>query len=76
VEKGETLGFMKVLADAGTGALLGAAILGTSGDEAVHGILDTMQAGAPAATLQRSVPIHPTVSELIPTVLGEMKPLV
>ncbi len=75
VEKGETKGFMKVVADAETQQILGAAILGTSGDEAIHGILDMMNAGAPYPTLQWAVPIHPTVSELIPTVLGEMKPV-
>ena len=76
VEKGETLGFMKVLVDAESRALLGAAILGTGGDEAVHGILDMMNAGAAAPVLQWAVPIHPTVSELIPTVLGDLRPLV
>ena len=75
VEKGETKGFMKVLVDAETRAILGAAILGTGGDEAIHGLLDMMNAGAPAPTLQWAVPIHPTVSELIPTVLGDLKPL-
>ncbi|ACL58577.1 FAD-containing oxidoreductase [Methylobacterium nodulans] len=75
VEKSETLGFMKVLVDAESRALLGAAILGTGGDEAVHGILDMMNAGAPAPMLQWAVPIHPTVSELIPTVLGGLRPL-
>jgi pyruvate/2-oxoglutarate dehydrogenase complex dihydrolipoamide dehydrogenase (E3) component len=75
VEKGETDGFMKVVIDAESKAILGAAILGTGGDEAVHGILDTMSAKAPYTTLQRTVHIHPTVSELIPTVLGELKPL-
>ncbi len=75
VEKGETKGFMKVLVDAETRAILGAAILGTGGDEAIHGILDSMNAGATAPTLQWAVPIHPTVSELIPTVLGDLKPL-
>ncbi|QJP16909.1 FAD-containing oxidoreductase [Starkeya sp. ORNL1] len=74
VEKGETQGFMKVAVDAETKRILGAAILGTGGDEAIHGILDMMNAGAPYTTLQRAVPIHPTVSELIPTMLGEMKP--
>jgi pyruvate/2-oxoglutarate dehydrogenase complex dihydrolipoamide dehydrogenase (E3) component len=73
VEKGETQGFMKVVVDAKTQAILGAAILGTAGDEAVHGILDTMYAKAPYTTLQRAMHIHPTVSELIPTVLGELK---
>lgn len=75
VEKGETKGFMKVLVDAGSQAILGAAILGTGGDEAVHGILDMMNAGATTDTLRWAVPIHPTVSELIPTVLGDLKPL-
>jgi pyruvate/2-oxoglutarate dehydrogenase complex dihydrolipoamide dehydrogenase (E3) component len=73
VEKGETMGFMKIVADAGTAELLGAAILGPGGDEAVHGILDTMNFGVPYPKLRWAVPIHPTISELIPTVLGEMK---
>jgi pyruvate/2-oxoglutarate dehydrogenase complex dihydrolipoamide dehydrogenase (E3) component len=75
VEKGETEGFMKVLVDAETKQLLGASILGTSGDEAIHCLLDTMYAKAPYTTVQRAVHIHPTVSELIPTVLGDLKPL-
>ena len=75
VEKGETLGFMKVVVDAETQDVLGAAILGTEGDEAIHGILDTMYAKANYQTLQRAVHIHPTVSELIPTLLGDLKPL-
>jgi pyruvate/2-oxoglutarate dehydrogenase complex dihydrolipoamide dehydrogenase (E3) component len=74
VEKGETLGFMKIVADADSKEILGAAILGTGGDEAIHCILDTMYAKAPYTTLQQAMHIHPTVSELIPTVLGEMKP--
>ncbi len=74
VEKGETKGFMKVVVDAETHKILGAAILGTSGDEAIHGILDIMNADAPVSTLQWAVPIHPTVSELLPTLLNEMKP--
>lgn len=74
VEKGETLGFMKVLVDADTHRILGAAILGTSGDEAIHSLIDTMYTDAPYTTLQRAVHIHPTVSELIPTMLGEMMP--
>jgi pyruvate/2-oxoglutarate dehydrogenase complex dihydrolipoamide dehydrogenase (E3) component len=76
VEKGESLGFMKVLVDAETRLVLGASILGTGGDEAVHSILDTMYAKAPYTTIQRAVHIHPTVSELIPTMLGTLKPLV
>jgi pyruvate/2-oxoglutarate dehydrogenase complex dihydrolipoamide dehydrogenase (E3) component len=61
--------------DAETRKILGAAILGTSGDEAIHGIIDIMNAGMPYTILQRAVPIHPTVSELIPTLLGEMQPI-
>ena len=75
VEKGETQGLMKIVADAGTQQILGAAILGPGGDEAIHGILDVMNVGAPYSALQWAVPIHPTVSELIPTVVGEMKPV-
>src|SRR5215212_3063591 len=74
IEKGETKGFMQVVVDAETHKILGAAILGTGGDEAIHGILDMMNAGASYATLQHAVPIHPTVSELIPTMLGDMRP--
>jgi pyruvate/2-oxoglutarate dehydrogenase complex dihydrolipoamide dehydrogenase (E3) component len=76
VEKGESLGFMKILVDADSKEILGAAILGLSGDEAVQSILDMMYAKAPYTTIQRAVHIHPTVSELIPTMIGEMKPLV
>ncbi len=75
LEKGETQGFMKVLVDAETKLILGAAILGTGGDEAVHCILDVMYAKAPYTVIQRAVHIHPTVSELIPTMLGELQPL-
>jgi len=75
VEKGETQGFMKVVVDAETHQILGAAILGVGGDEAIHGILDTMSAKAPYTTLARTMHIHPTVSELIPTMLQEMSPL-
>ena len=76
VEKGETEGFMKVLVDAETKKILGATILGTGGDEAIHCILDTMYAGAPFTTLTHAMHIHPTVSELIPTVLESLEPLV
>jgi pyruvate/2-oxoglutarate dehydrogenase complex dihydrolipoamide dehydrogenase (E3) component len=76
VEKGETQGFMKVVVDADTDEILGAAILGVGGDEAIHAILDVMSAGAPYTTLSRTMHIHPTVSELIPTMLQEMTPLV
>jgi pyruvate/2-oxoglutarate dehydrogenase complex dihydrolipoamide dehydrogenase (E3) component len=76
VEKGETQGFMKVIVDAQSHAILGAAILGVGGDEVIHGMLDGMYAHAPFTTIQRAMHIHPTVSELVPTMLGEMKPLV
>jgi pyruvate/2-oxoglutarate dehydrogenase complex dihydrolipoamide dehydrogenase (E3) component len=75
VEKSETQGFIKILVDAESKYILGAAILGTEGDEAIHCILDVMYAKAPYTVLQRSVNIHPTVSELIPTVVGNLKPL-
>jgi pyruvate/2-oxoglutarate dehydrogenase complex dihydrolipoamide dehydrogenase (E3) component len=75
LEKGESKGFMKILVDADSKKVLGASILGVGGDEAIHCILDTMYAGAPYTTLQRAVHIHPTVSELIPTMLGDLKPL-
>jgi pyruvate/2-oxoglutarate dehydrogenase complex dihydrolipoamide dehydrogenase (E3) component len=76
IEKGETQGFMKVTVDANTQQILGAAIIGPGADEAIHCVLDVMYARAPYQTLQRAVHIHPTVSELIPTILGEMRPLV
>ena len=75
VEKGETKGFMKVVVDAETDEILGAAILGVGGDEVVHAILDVMSAKAPCIMLSRTMHIHPTVSELVPTLLQEMKPL-
>lgn len=75
VEKGETQGFMKILVDADTREILGAAVLGTGGDEAIHAVLDLMYAKAPIETLQRAVHIHPTVSELLPTIAIELKPL-
>jgi pyruvate/2-oxoglutarate dehydrogenase complex dihydrolipoamide dehydrogenase (E3) component len=75
VEKGETQGFMKILVDAESREILGASILGTGGDEAIHCILDMMYAKAPYTVIQRAVHIHPTVSELIPTMLGDLKPL-
>jgi pyruvate/2-oxoglutarate dehydrogenase complex dihydrolipoamide dehydrogenase (E3) component len=74
VEKGETLGFMKIIVDAGSKKILGASLLGTSGDEAVHAITATMYADVPYTVLSRSVFIHPTVSELIPTVLQSLVP--
>jgi pyruvate/2-oxoglutarate dehydrogenase complex dihydrolipoamide dehydrogenase (E3) component len=75
VEKGETQGFMKISVDADSKEILGATILGVGGDEAIHCILDLMYAKAPYTVLQRAVHIHPTVAELIPTILGELKPL-
>ncbi|MDB5894394.1 MAG: mercuric reductase [Rhodoferax sp.] len=74
VEKDETAGFMKIVVDADTEAVLGATMLGVGADEAIHGILDTMAARAPYPVLQRAMHIHPTVAELIPTLLGELKP--
>jgi pyruvate/2-oxoglutarate dehydrogenase complex dihydrolipoamide dehydrogenase (E3) component len=75
VERGETQGLMKVIVAADTHEILGAAILGLNGDEVVHGILDIMYARAPYTTLARAVHIHPTVSELIPTLLQDLHPL-
>ena len=74
-ERSETQGFMKILVDAESKKILGAAILGIEGDEAIHSILDVMYAGAPYTVIQRAVHIHPTVTELIPTLLGDLKPL-
>jgi len=74
VEKGETQGFMKIVIDADTKAILGAALLGIECDEVIHSILDIMYAKAPYTVIQRAMHIHPTVSELIPTMLGELKP--
>ncbi len=75
IEKGDTRGFMKILVDADSKQILGASILGVGGDEAIHCILDVMAARAPYTVLQRAMHIHPTVSELIPTMLGELRPL-
>jgi len=74
-EAGETQGFMKVLVDADSKELLGAALLGLNADEIVHSLLDIMYAKKPYTTIQRAVHIHPTVTELIPTLLGNLKPL-
>jgi pyruvate/2-oxoglutarate dehydrogenase complex dihydrolipoamide dehydrogenase (E3) component len=74
-EKGEDLGFMKVLVDADTKLILGASLLGVGCDEAIHCLLDIMYARAPYTTISRAVHIHPTVSELIPTLLQSLKPL-
>ena len=73
-EAGETQGFMKIAVDADSQLLLGAAILGLNGDEIVHSLLDVMYARKPYTTIQRAVHIHPTVTELIPTLLGNLKP--
>ena len=75
VEKGETQGFVKVVVDAETREILGAAALGAGGDEVIHSILDVMYSHKPYTLIQRAMHIHPTVSELIPTILGELKPL-
>jgi pyruvate/2-oxoglutarate dehydrogenase complex dihydrolipoamide dehydrogenase (E3) component len=75
VEKGETQGFMKIVVDAKTGEILGAAILGPGGDEVIHSILDVMYAKAPYSLIRRAMHIHPTVSELIPTMLDDLRPL-
>jgi pyruvate/2-oxoglutarate dehydrogenase complex dihydrolipoamide dehydrogenase (E3) component len=72
VEKGETNGLMKIVVDARSEEILGAAVFGTGGDEAIHCVLDTMYAKAPYTVLKRAMHIHPTVSELIPTLLGEL----
>jgi pyruvate/2-oxoglutarate dehydrogenase complex dihydrolipoamide dehydrogenase (E3) component len=75
VEKGETQGFMKVIVDAASKEILGAAILGVSGDEVVQSLLDVMYAKAPYTVVSRAMHIHPTVAELVPTMLGELRPL-
>ena len=74
-ERGETQGFMKIVVDAETEKILGAAILGIGGDEIIHSLLNVMYTGAPYTVIQRAMPIHPTVSELIPTMLGDLTPL-
>jgi pyruvate/2-oxoglutarate dehydrogenase complex dihydrolipoamide dehydrogenase (E3) component len=73
-EKGETLGLMKLIVDGNSQEILGAAILGTGGDEVVHCILDLMYAKAPYTVLQRVVHIHPTVAEFLPSLLSGLKP--
>ncbi|KRE28715.1 mercuric reductase [Mycobacterium sp. Soil538] len=75
VEKGETQGFMKVVVDAETEQILGAAILGVGGDEVIQDILDVMTAKLPYTAISRTMHIHPTVSELLPTMLQDLKPL-
>jgi pyruvate/2-oxoglutarate dehydrogenase complex dihydrolipoamide dehydrogenase (E3) component len=73
VEKGETQGFMRILVDGDSKEILGASLLGTRCDEAVHAILDLMYAKAPYTVMQHAMHIHPTVSELLPTILGDLK---
>jgi pyruvate/2-oxoglutarate dehydrogenase complex dihydrolipoamide dehydrogenase (E3) component len=75
IEKSETQGFMKVMVDAETKQILGAAILGVGGDEAIHSLLDIMYAKAPYTVVSRAMHIHPTVSELIPTMFQDLKPM-
>ncbi len=75
-ERSETQGFMKILIDAESEKILGASILGIGGDEIIHSILDVMYANAPYSVIQRAMHIHPTVTELIPTLLGDLRPLV
>lgn len=75
VEKGETQGFIRVIVDGENKQILGAAVLGVTGDEVIHSLLDVMYAQAPYTTVTRAMHIHPTVSELIPTVLQDLKPL-
>ena len=72
IEKGETTGLMKLVVDAETQKILGAAILGTGGDEVIHCILDLMYAGAPYTVLQRAMHIHPTVAEMLPSLAAEL----
>ena len=74
IEKGETRGFIRVVVDRDSDAILGAAILGVSGDEVVHGVIEAMAAGATVTAYSHVMGIHPTVSELLPTVFGELSP--
>jgi pyruvate/2-oxoglutarate dehydrogenase complex dihydrolipoamide dehydrogenase (E3) component len=74
-EKGETRGFMKILVDRDSKQILGASCLGLAGDEVIHCILDLMYAKAPYTVLQRAMHIHPTVSEFLPIMMDELKPL-
>jgi pyruvate/2-oxoglutarate dehydrogenase complex dihydrolipoamide dehydrogenase (E3) component len=74
IEKGETAGLMKLVVDKDSHRILGAAFLGTSGDELIHCIIDLMYAGAPYTTLQRAMHIHPTVAEFLPSLAAEVTP--
>ena len=73
-EAGETQGFMKVVVDADSQRLLGAAILGLNGDEVVHSLLDVMAAQQPYTVISRAVHLHPTVTELVPSLLQQLRP--
>jgi pyruvate/2-oxoglutarate dehydrogenase complex dihydrolipoamide dehydrogenase (E3) component len=75
VEKGETRGFLKIHVEQGSRRILGAALLGTAADESVHSLIDAVYARLPYTEFQRRVRIHPNVSELLPTVLEDLKPL-
>ena len=75
VEKGETQGFLKIHVEAGSKRILGAALLGTSGDEAVHSLMDAVYSKIPTTEFQRRMRIHPNVSELLPTVLENLRPI-
>jgi pyruvate/2-oxoglutarate dehydrogenase complex dihydrolipoamide dehydrogenase (E3) component len=74
-EKGETNGFMKILIDKETKQFLGASFLGLNGDEIVHTVLDQMYAKVPCTVMARAMHIHPTVTELLPTMLQELREL-
>jgi pyruvate/2-oxoglutarate dehydrogenase complex dihydrolipoamide dehydrogenase (E3) component len=74
-EMGETQGFLRFLVDADTKELLGATVLGVNGDEVIHAAIDVMAAGAPYTAISRTVHIHPTISELVPTTLQGLRPL-
>jgi len=75
VEKGETQGFLKIHVEQGSKRILGASLLGTGADEAVHSLIDAVYAKMPSTEFQRHVRIHPNVSELLPTVLEDLRPL-
>ncbi len=72
-EKGETKGFMRIIVQQGSGQLLGAHILGTGGDEVISTLTAMMYGKVPFQVLRDSVQIHPTVSELLPTLLENLK---
>ena len=75
IEKSEAQGFIKISADAETKHIMGAAILGTGGDEVIHVLLDVMYVKAPYTVVQRAMHIHPTVAEFLPTVFSKLEPL-